>query len=211
MSRNHSFSSEKIAIVGRSGRGKSTFQRQLVRAWPAEFKFIFDHKGEFSALLPAHLCRTPDECDAALSQTKSVCFKPQGLPRDHFAEWCETVFAACQKLPGRKLFVFDECGLLVPKHPAKYEQHAIRSIAETGREWGIDMLFAAQQPTQICTELRAQVSKWVCFQLSAKAAEPLIAECEFEPSYVTRLGKGQFIAYDAESSEFSRGQSKPDQ
>lgn len=210
MSRNHDFNSEKVALVGRSGRGKSTFQRQIVRAWPAEYKFIYDHKGEFSRKLPSFLCRTPAHCDAALSQTKSVCFKPEGRPRDHFAEWCTTVFEACKQLPGRKLFVFDECGLLVQRHPGNYEKHPIRDIAECGREFGIDMCFAAQQPTQIATELRNQVSKWICFQLSAKASEPLVAECEFEAERLKDLRKGQFVCYDAESSEFSSGESEPD-
>lgn len=213
-SRNHNFSSEKVALVGRSGRGKSTFQRQLIRGWPYQRLFVFDHKGEFARLLPAFQCETEAHILACINQGKPVVFNPSfafpGKTKEAFALFCALVFDKCQRLPGRKLFAFDECGLLVPRHPIRYEQHPIRAIAETGREWEIDMCFAAQMPTQVCTELRLQVSKWIVFQLSGKAVEPLVDECGFDPNAITGQRKGQFLCYDAESGDVTKGESSPE-
>ena len=211
MSRDHDFVSKKVAIVGRSGQGKSTFQRQLIRAWPADYTFGFDHKDEFARLLGFYQCRTAAQCDAALEQTGVVNWKPPGSPVDGFAPWCESTFAICQKLPGRKLVYFDEAGLLVGRNATKFEKHPLRAILETGREFGIDVLCAAQRPSHLVPDFRGQMSQWVCFQMPAGWVQPLLDDyAEENFSRVCELNKGQFIAYDADSGEFEQGESKPE-
>jgi hypothetical protein len=214
MSRNHDFVSKKVAIVGRSGQGKSTFQRQLIRAWPADYTFGFDHKDEFQNKGGFYQCRTPEQCDAALEQTGFVNFRPtvtrEFTLRKAFSAWFETVFALCKKLPGRKLIYFDESKRTVGTNAKLFESHVLAEGMETGREWGVDFLIAAQRPSHLVPDYRGQISQWVCFQMSAGWVKPLVEDYEEDFTPVCALNKGQYIAYDADSGEFERGESKPE-
>lgn len=226
MSRDHDFDSRKIALCGRSGRGKSTLHRQIVREHSAKFIFIFDHKGEFARKLPAKkTCYTEADCFASLAQTQCVIFNPSkmfpgrklddsgkkipwGL-KEGFAHFCEWVYEVCQHIEGRKLFVADELrrlGILA----ASYATHPLNAILETGREWEIDVALAAQRPTHMPPDLRGQISNWILFQMAVGWTKPLVEDYEEDFSRVSRLPKGRFISYDAESGEFDDGEATPE-
>ena len=115
-----------------------------------------------------------------------------------------------QQLPGRKLFVFDEAGLLFSPNFHLYLTHPVRSLIETGREWQIDTLFAAQEPKQVANGLRAQLDQIISFQLNATAADPLAKDYGFDAGKITRLKVGRAISYDFASGEFSDLTAKPD-
>lgn len=221
MSRNHDFQSEKICILGPSGCGKSTFTRQLIRVWPADYTFLFDHKDEFRNLLGVFQCRTEREADAALAQTGLVCWKPSGNLKSSLERWMEKVFAACKKLPGRKLIAFDEAGLLLPRHPSKPKDdeagqpkdfwHPFQAIQETGREFGIDVIAASQRPVHFCQDFRGQFTRFVLFNMPAGWAKPIEEDFGLELSpRLAELGKGQFISIHRDSGETENGETKPE-
>lgn len=213
--RNHDFISKKVCLCGRSGRGKSTYQRQLVNAWPADFVFIFDHKDEFKNKAGFHQCRTWAEADAALAQFRRVNFKPLApieTPeqlRAAFREWAGVVLNVCRELPGRKLIVADEMGQLLPKAKTDFDSHPVCIMGTTGREFGIDLLCATPRPANLLPEFRGQISQWVFFQQSLGWIGPLAEELGEDFAAVKDLQVGEWIAYDADSGEMERGRAKP--
>lgn len=230
MNRNHNYESRKIAICGRSGQGKSTYQRELIRSWPAQWKFVYDHKGEFQRYLPAKFVATNiSEAEASLKQIRSVVFNPtvkleaecrqriiaekiKGISPRHlaFQQFIIWAWMWIQRLPGNKLLSFDENGRLVPRSGA-YVTHPLNEAMETGREWGLDVAIASQRPTHLCPDQRGQITHWALFQMPAGWTKPLIEDYEEDFSAVAKLSKGQFLAYDCDAGEFSNGQSTPDQ
>jgi hypothetical protein len=215
MIRNHDFVSKKVAIVGRSGRGKSYFQRKLILAWPADYIFGFDQKDEFKTQGGFFQCRNDSECDAALQQTGLVNYRPTYKSpaelRAEFSKWIKKTFEVCQKLPStsRKLIYFDEVKRLIGTNPKLFENHEICPVLETGREFGIDLLCAAQRPSHMVPDFRGQMSQWVCFQMPGGWLKPLYEDFEEEQfSHVTALEKGEYIAYDADTGEFEKGGEK---
>lgn len=229
MLRNHHNNSTKVAITGRSGFGKSTLQRQLIRAHQAEYKFTYDHKGEFALYLPCKFSATNlVEFNAALQQTKFVNFNPGALveeckvyiaghksatekdPRKMaFSKWCKLVFNTCQNLPGKKLIAFDECGRLVTR-TAAYALHPLNDIMETGREFGIDVVIAAQRPTHLCRDMRGQVSNWLLFNMPGGWTTALVQDYEEDFSRASKLPQGNYISFDTDRSVFGGGSSIPD-
>lgn len=222
MIRDFDFESEKIAIFGASGMGKSYLQRQLLLSLPADYTFLFDHKGQFKKLcgFPFH-CRTDADMDAALEQTGLVCYLPAGCSvKAECERWMEKVFGVCKNLKGRKRIGFDEGGLLLPRTPSKPKEkkdaagnplpndfwHPFQAIQETGREFGIDVLATSQRPVHFCPDFRGQFTRIVCFQMPAGWIQPLIADYGEERFLqVTELRKGQWLAYTPDTGEFEEG------
>lgn len=214
MPRNWKYDAKLIAVVGRKGRGKSTLARKLVRDFPSRYKIVFDHKGEFSALLPAFRCTSYDHCLAALEQTNSCVFDPRvlfpGRTEEAFEDFCEKMFLVCQKLKGPTLFVFDEVGLLVPDNWSLFKKHPLHPIISDGRSWEIDVLLAGQAPTDMTSRFRNQVTHWFVFNLGCESsAEPLF-QYGYTWEAINNLQKGQFIAYDNESGEFCKSATERD-
>lgn len=214
MSRNFDFDHDVIAVVGCSGQGKSTLQRMLLRDYAARYKFIYDHKAQFSALLPAFSCRTWAHCEKALEQTGSVCFDPRGIfggdlegGFEAFSRW---VFDKVKRLRGRKLFVWDECGDLVPNNWSLYKNHPVRAFANTGREWEINCLTAAQAPTDIPLKFRNQVNSWCVFKLGDEGCVDPLKQHGFNWPEVSALQKGQFIYYSKKTGEKFHDRTTPE-
>lgn len=214
MTRDFDFHSLKIAVVACSGMGKSTLQRNLWRALPAQDKYTFDHKGQFEKLLPSYAARTVREMGAALEQTSSVCWNPfviYGSKREEaFDAFCRWVLAKIQLRGRTALVTFDECGDLVPTNSNLYFSHGVREFANCGREWRTHMLTSAQAPTDVPLKLRNQITQWYVGKLGdADCLEPLLKN-GFKWSDVARLGKGQFIHYNKDTGVFRRVDSVPE-
>jgi hypothetical protein len=202
------------AVVGCQGQGKSTLQRQLLRSWNASVIAIFDHKAQFERLLPAFGARSKVEMEAALAQTHSVCFVPWKLYgeqfEDAFQDFCLWFWARQQKMSGRKLLVFDEAGDMVPEAHSLWKKHPLRKFTNTGREFGCDVLTAAQAPTDIPLKFRNQVTDWYVFKLGAvECLDPLLNK-GFKWADVDALQRGQFIHYNGKTGELRRGVTKKD-
>jgi hypothetical protein len=205
MPRNWKYDAKLMAVVGRKGRGKSTLQRQILRDFPAQYKIVFDHKGEFCTQLPAQRCTSYAHCRKALEQTQSCVFDPRpmfkGQIEEAFEDFCRKMFPVMQALKGPHLFVFDEVGLLAPDNWSLFKKHPLHEIVSDGRSWEIDVLLAGQAPTDMTLKFRNQVTHWFVMDLGCEeAAEPL-RQYGYTWEAVKGLERGEFIAYNHNTGE----------
>lgn len=206
--RNHDYSSTKVCVIGRSGRGKSTYARKLLVEWKAGLKFAFDHKDELKNKAGFQQARNSAEAGAALMQTRSICWKPNGPLRPALSHWLAATFNICKRLPGSKLIHFDEPNLTLPQHKSAPETgsdfwHPFQAVMETGREFGVDVLVTAQRANHLHPDFRGQVTRWVIFQTSAGWQKTLADDYGRDFSAATDLPLGWFITYDVEADEIS--------
>jgi hypothetical protein len=200
MARNFDYAAKLIYCVGRQGRGKSFLQRQLIREFPARWKIIFDHKGEFALKLPAQRCISYEQCALALDQTQSCVFDPRPkYGSDHeatFHEFCKKMNPVMESLDGAKALAFDEAALLLPDNWKNFKKHPVFTSCNDGRSWGVNVIFAGQAPTDITLKFRNQITNWFVFNLGCEeAAEPLY-QYGYTWDSVKALDLGEFIAYD---------------
>ncbi len=206
MPRNWHYDARLIAVMGRKGRGKSFAQRHIVRSFPARWKIVYDHKGEFFRELPAHRCTTYEQCAVALDQTQSCCFDPRPMwngneKEEGFEDFCQKMMPVMKALDGPKLFTFDEVGLLAPDNWSKFKQHPLHEIISDGRSWEIDVCLAGQAPTDMTMRFRQQVTHWFVFNLGHPDAAESLREYGYTWEAITDLDKGEFIAYDHNTGE----------
>jgi len=187
-----------LGIFGASGNGKTTFAENFLRRARARVRFVFDAEGEFCQRFGVSPCRSGSEIDAAvLSRSPFVCFDPHSLfpgELESALPWfCEVVLAWSARLPGRKFFVVDELGRYVttanlPK--------SLKVLVQTGRRYGVDGVFIAQQPNELHNAVRVQLSEIVCFQLTDATALEFPARFGVDPKKVRALRPFEYIARD---------------
>lgn len=202
--------SKKFIACGASGTGKSTLMLKFIREYPADQLFLFDHQGEFCQRIPCKPVRTEAEIRAAVKQHKAVVFDPSrmfpGKTSEAFEWFCKLVWELSQTLDGVKLFVWDESGTVVPLNSARYENHPIRLLAETGRTRRIDMLCSAQQPNHVNNSLRQQITDVFAFRTGdATAAKWFVESKGYDFVLLGSLKDGEFVYKNDRESKFERG------
>lgn len=182
-------------ICGMTGSGKSTFAYRHLINTPAAARFIFDDLGRAAVRLGIRPATTAAELEAALS-SRWVVFNPHkmfpGAPKIAFKFFCEWVYAASKRGPGKKLFLVDEVwqwqdGRVMPQQLAM--------IVQTGREENIEFVCATQLPHDVNDAITGQSTELVCFRLDEAKALARIRELGADPDLVRRLPLGSFISY----------------
>jgi len=185
-----------LGVFGGSGSGKTTFATRFLERARARVRFIFDPDAEFSRRLNVPLCRTGREIDAAVS-SGWVCWEPHVLfPGNLEAAlpWFASVALAYgRKLPGRKFFVVDELGRYLTTAAVPLE---LKILVQTGRRFGVDGVFIAQQPNELHNSVRCQLSEVVCFQLTDETALEFPARFGFDPAAIRALKPFHWLCRD---------------
>lgn len=191
---------ENHVILGMKGQGKSTLQRQCVRSFKGKL-LVFDHKGEFADFFRGHPCKTFAEASAALRQNGGCLCYPGDFTtledmRAKFLTWCEWAWTECRRLPGRKMIVWDESGIVLDANARSYESHPHFKIMLDGRSWGIDTLGTAHAPADLPPDARNQTTRLTTFRLqSATAAGYLTKDFGLSVDAIQALPKGQFLQW----------------
>ena len=143
--------------------------------------------------------------DAALA-SRWVFFNPNrimanfgGDPKAAFAWWCEWVFSAAQRGPGKKQVIVPE----VWRHCSPNTiPMGLASIAQAGRELGIELVVDTQRPNALHSSITGAVTEVVAFKLmdplALKALEGIFlsAGIEADVAEVSALAPGKFIAWN---------------
>lgn len=181
----YNWPSTKKLYVGKSGCGKTTLFWEHFLGERARVKFIFDHKAmEFSLRFGNRPIFDADDLMDATERGGTVCFSPAkmfpGEPVRGFEFFCEFVFAACEKIRGRKLLVVDELQKLVT---TKSQPKPLLQICDIGRTFQIDCFFMASASNAIHNLVLGQVTECFAFMHGGKNS------CEWETDFGFNAGE----------------------
>lgn len=196
----------KLLISGRSGCGKSTYFTKYVDNSLYEYKFIFDHEGEYSyrkGLIPI----TTENEFLQWDDRQVTVYDPSNMFEgdlyagfNFFLDW---VFNICNNLKGKKLFACDELQKLIATGSLDSE---LTTLIETGRRRGIDWVAVTQQPNLIHNRLRNQITELVSFQQVDSRALKWFDEIGYNTEELKVLKRGEYILLDLEKDfSFTHG------
>ncbi len=190
-----------LGIFGGSGTGKTTYAAKFITHAPARHVFIFDAEGEFSQRLQLAPCRTVYELDQAIP-TGWICYDPHimfpGQLERALEYFTRLTLRAAAIVPGRKLFVVDELGRYTGGSSIP---QALKTLVQTGRRYGVDGVFMAQQPNELHNTIRVQLTEMVCFQLTDNTALEIPKKFGFDIEAVRALKPFQFICRNNQGRE----------
>lgn len=198
----------KVMITGTSGTGKSTLLERLLRAEKAQWKFVYDHQGEFAGRFKLPVVTCCDDLEEKTIRKGWVVYDPV----DEFAGraggfdfFCEYVFMVSKKVNGRKLFVVDELQNLTDNRTAPVP---FLTICETGRRYQIDVFTISQAPNRIHNSVRNQLTDVYTFRHSDEAAIKYLADNGFDPEAVRNLQEYEYLHRNLRTGETTRGREK---
>lgn len=193
-------------VAGVSGSGKTTFAlRYLVAEREFTCRFLFDPEGEFEQRLGVTAAETLGELHLAL-EDGFVIFDPHhlfpGQLQEAFAWFCEWMFDAASRLPGRKIGLLDEAW----KHCDRLSiPRSLSTCVQTGRKRGLEMLFSTQLPNKLNGAILNEMTELVCFTLGEEKALDCVQERGAERAVISRLALGEFYALNKHSRGVLRG------
>lgn len=196
----------KILVTGKSGTGKSTYFTRYVLNSAHDWKFIFDHEGEFQQRLDCGAVYELAGLEEPLQEERWVIYDPSkefpGETEAAFDKFLGWVFARCATLPGTKLFACDELQKMVGTMSVT---HNLTCLLETGRRRGLDCVMISQQPNAIHNRVREQLTEVVTFQQLTDNAIDFLAQIGFDAEQVRALHPGEFWARSLSTSAEARG------
>lgn len=181
-------------LAGVSGSGKTTFALKALVNGPYTARFIFDPEGEYVARLKLRPAATTEACENALA-TRWVIYDPglqwPGRYDEAFAWFCGYALEACARGPGRKILMVDEVWRWCDPHRIPTE---LATCIQTGRRYGLDVMFATQRPNRLNEAVTNEVTELVCFRLQGGNALRVVSEMGVSESEVNSLAPGSYLA-----------------
>lgn len=167
---NISRKAKHLAVVGRSGTGKTTLAIAQILGQSHDRVIIADHEGEFAERLRVPLCDNWEDFFNAVETQRVICLDITELAP---GETLETFDALAEKVLELAKAVFDPKNmtvLFVIDEVQKYTStHSVplnfKTMVETGRKWGVDTLCISQRPNKIHGDLLEQFTEIFFFQL----------------------------------------------
>lgn len=183
-------------VVGMTGSGKTTFTIRYLLNCAAACRFLFDDGGRFSRRLRVTPAYTARELEAALA-TRWVLFNPARMFPDDFAAafafFCQWVFNCAQRGGGLKVLVVDE---LWQWADARNIPRELRLCTQAGREYGIQLLTATQEPHRVNSSIVGQATELVCFRLQEPKSLACVSDLGADADIVSALPLGCFVSYN---------------
>jgi hypothetical protein len=203
----------KILITGKSGTGKTTLWRQLIRESKARYVFVFDPERQFARREGKQVATDLAGLNYALAAGGCVVFDPTqmfpGQRDEAFAFYCRWVLTQCKQLKGVKIFAVDELQGVQRAGPYGIPK-AFAEICDEGRRQEIDLVMVAQRLNQVNDTLRGHVSRLITFQHTDHRALVILEENHFDPVEVTSLAPiGDYIDRNLENGTQTRHASNP--
>jgi len=189
----------RLAIVGASGSGKTTYLTRFLARAPASCRFVYDPEGELAQRL-GQFSHTDAGALARATASAWCIFDPSAMfpgnnaaGFDYFAKFA---FHASSVIPGRKLWVCDEVQKFCP--PSRPLPHGAALIFDTGRRWGLDVAVISQAPQRAHGDARNQFTELVCFNLIDPKAREWALDFGLSTDPIN-LRPGQYIARNLKS------------
>ena len=183
-------------IVGMTGSGKTSFTIRYLLNATCACRFLFDDGGRFSRRLGITPAYTTRQVEEALS-TRWVIFNPSRMFPDDFAAgfawFCQWTFDCARRGPGLKILTVDE---LWQWADARTIPRTLRLCTQAGREQGVQLLTATQEPHRVNSSIVGQCSELVCFRLQEPKAWACIDDLGADSKKIAALPLGSFVAYN---------------
>lgn len=177
-----------VLVTGRSSSGKSTLLQTLITEGATRTTFIFDPEGEFSERLKL----TASPTLAGLGEDQISLFTPGAntVWADEFDDFCFFCFNFATLFPGRSLMVVDELQDYVDTFTLP---DTFRDCLQKGRRYGLDCLYASQQPNLLHNIIRSQTSEVYSFAQSDALSTKFVARLGVNSEAVLALHDLEFI------------------
>lgn len=214
MNQNFDHPSYKVLVTGCSGTGKTTLFERLIRKEKAQWKFIYDHQGEFAARFNVPCVATAAALEEKTLKKGWVVFDPlhefaerpptkEGLTglQQGFEFFCEYVFLTGQNCAGRKLLCCDELQSLTDNRnpPAP-----LVKVCEMGQRLQIDVFCISQAPNRIHNSLRNQFTDVYTFRQSDETAIKYLVDNGFDDNEVRNLAKFEYVHRNLRTGEVKK-------
>lgn len=183
----------RVAIVGQSGCGKTTWAAKFLANTPARCRYIWDPEGEWAGRFGLPLCTTAEQMDAE-APFGWVCFNPWANYSDMeeaLDAFCEYVMGSCERYGGTKVFVVDEMHDYVSGHKLPPN---LLSLVTRGRRRGIDSVFLCTSPNRLHNVIRSNITERVVFHCDDPTAGEFLESWGFRPDEVAALPPHRWIA-----------------
>lgn len=192
-------------VVGMTGSGKTTFTIAYLLNVVCACRFLFDDGGRFSRRLGITPCYTAAQVEEALPG-RWILFNPARMfPDDYaagFAWFCQWVFNCAGRGPGLKVLCVDE---LWQWADSRQIPRTLRLCTQAGRERGIQLLTATQEPQKVNSSIIGQTAELVCFKLQEPKAWECIEALGARAQEIAALPLGSFVAYNRLSGARLKG------
>jgi hypothetical protein len=176
-----------VGVFGSQGSGKTTWTAAYIANHRAKLRFLYDPEHEFSARFKLRPARTPRGLDEALA-TGWVCYQPEVMfPNDDpaglefFAAWA---LAVCERVPGTKLFVFDEAQRYLSPNVTPPN---LRTVVNRGRRRGLDVVFISRSPMECGPKMRREITEVVTFHFTEPGDLEWLSAYGFDPDRIAAL------------------------
>lgn len=183
-------------VVGMTGSGKTSFTIRYLLNVTCACRFLFDDGGRFSRRLGVKPACTAREVEAALA-SRWVIFNPVRMfPDDYaagFAWFCQWVFDCAGRGPGLKVLTVDE---LWQWADSRTIPRQLRLCTQAGRERGVQLFTATQEPQRVNSSIVGQSAELVCFRLQEPKAWACVKDLGADVDRVSQLPLGSFVAYN---------------
>lgn len=197
----------KVLITGKSGTGKTTLWRKIIREWPAKKVFVFDPERQFAQREGLKVAMTVEALNYATARERFVVFDPTSMfPGDRseaFAFFSRFVLLQSRSLSCVKLYAVDELQGVQTTGNGGVPQ-AFKEIGDEGRRQQIDLVLVAQRLNTVNDAIRAQVNRVITFQHTDPRALVILSEMGMQPESVSSLGRFEYIDADLDTGTIKR-------
>jgi hypothetical protein len=205
MSQKFDHPAKKVLVAGSGGTGKSTLAEELVRKHRAQWKFVYDHQGEFASRFNLDKQWTADALEEKVIRKGWICFDPlpafPGRAPEGFSFFCQYVFGMAQHCGGTKILFCDELQMLTDN---RTEPTELLTCIESGRRFQIDIFLVSSAPNSLHNRVLNGMTEVYVFNLTSDPAVAWLRGLGFDPDEVKSLDKFQYVHKEIRTGVFTR-------
>ena len=201
------YKARRALVLGTTGTGKTTLVYRLAHSHPADCVFVYDWQGgEFATRLGARKLASRDEVLSAIDEgERIVAYDAESGEEDASGEgfewFCDTAFETSGVMPGRKLFIVDECQDLIDPYNVP---DGLQRILSRGRRRLMDTCLAGRSANALHTVGRDQVSELYCFRCIDENSLKYPKSIGLDPEEVKSLPDTHFFYRDLRTGDKKR-------
>lgn len=184
--------SDKFAVCGASGLGKTTRLCTMAQEREPHFTFGFDFKGQLAEQLGGVWTHQRAQLGAALSHGSAFYSGLDHPGIEGFDAFCRAAYELCRVLPGRKVLLVDELQNYVGTHAAALPP-SLALVIKEGRHFNLAFGFTCQTLNEIHNAIRAQLTTVCAFRHQGERATSFLESIGYDARDLVSLERGQYL------------------
>jgi hypothetical protein len=203
---NLDYKSRNVLILGVKRTGKSTLASRLIETHPAPLVLVYDWQGgEFAKRLNEKGYNSREDVGTAIAQDQRIiCYNAEkgeaksDIKTAGFDWFCDMSFEVAGRVPGRKLFVVDECHDLIDPYNIP---EPLGDILGRGGRRMMDTCIIGASANCMHGESRNQVSELFVFRCVDDNALKYPKSIGLDDDAIRALPDCRFLCWDARTGE----------